>query len=98
MSQCYEEIFHGESIIRHAPGTRHEAICARSHRFVATSLVKMSTARLLSPRSVVQMSSGTFVRPDLALVTVATGKPWLLAEIMDSENHHTDTVVKKALY
>jgi len=98
MSQCYEEIFHGESVIRHAPGTRHEEICARLHEFVAASLVKLSTARLLAPRSVVQMGSGTLVRPDLALVTAATGKPWLLAEIMDSEDHHTDTVVKKAFY
>jgi Uma2 family endonuclease len=98
MSQCYEEIFHGESVIRHAPGTRHEEICARLHEFVAASLVKLSTARLLAPRSVVQMGSGTLVRPDLALVTAATGKPWLLGEIMDSEDHHTDTVVKKAFY
>jgi Uma2 family endonuclease len=44
------------------------------------------------------MGSGTLVRPDLALVTAATGKPWLLAEIMDSEDHHMDTVVKKAFY
>ena len=98
MSQCYEEIFHGESIIRRAPGTRHEEICARLHEFVATSLIKMSTSRLLAPRSVVQMGSGTLVRPDLALVTAATGKPWLLGEIMHSEDDHTDAVVKKAFY
>jgi Uma2 family endonuclease len=34
----------------------------------------------------------------LALVTAATGKLWLAAEIVSSDDHATDTVVKKQLY
>ena len=36
--------------------------------------------------------------PDLALVTTATGKLWLAAEIVSSDDHRTDTVFKKQLY
>lgn len=38
------------------------------------------------------------MRPDLALVTAATGKLWLAAEIVNAGDHHPDTVIKKALY
>lgn len=38
------------------------------------------------------------VRPDLALIAAATGKLYLVAEIISSEDHRNDTVVKKALY
>ena len=38
------------------------------------------------------------VRPDLALVTAATGKLWLAAEVISSDDHRTDTVVKKQVY
>ena len=38
------------------------------------------------------------IRPDLALVTVATGKFWLAAEIINSEDHRPDTVLKKSIY
>ena len=58
----------------------------------------MAVARLLAPRSPVQLSANTRLRPDLALVTVATNKLWLAAEIVSSEDHHPDTVLKKALY
>src|SRR5262249_26959902 len=36
--------------------------------------------------------------PDLSLVTTATGKLWLAAEIVSSEDHAPDTVLKKQLY
>ena len=98
MSATYEEILYGESIVRRAPGTRHEAICQRLHGCVQASLAKTFTTQLLLPRSIVQLNPGTLVRPDLTLVTAATGKPWLLAEIMDSDDHHADTVIKKAIY
>jgi Uma2 family endonuclease len=58
----------------------------------------VATTRLLASRSVVQLSPGTIVRPDLTLVTKATGKVWLVAEIISSEDHRTDTVVKKQIY
>jgi hypothetical protein len=44
------------------------------------------------------LAPGTLLRPDLALVTVATGKLWLAAEIVHAGDHRTDTVVKKAIY
>jgi Uma2 family endonuclease len=98
MSLPYEEIMHGESLLRSPPGARHEKICARLHARMAEGLANNGVARLLSPRSVVQLSAGNLIRPDLALVTAATGKLWLAAEIIDSEDHHTDTVLKKAIY
>jgi Uma2 family endonuclease len=98
MSVIYEEIIHGETIVRSAPGTRHEQICALLHARVSASLAADSPARLLAPRSVVQLSAGVLLRPDLALVTAATGKMWLAAEIVDSHDHRPDTVLKKTLY
>jgi hypothetical protein len=98
MSQSYEEIFEGETLLRSAPGLRHERICARLHDLLAGGLARNAVSRLLSPRSIVQLSAGTLVRPDLALVTVATGKLWLAVEIIDSEDHHPDTVLKKGVY
>jgi Uma2 family endonuclease len=98
MSQAYEEIFRGETLLRSAPGLRHERICARLHYRVAVGLAKNVVSRLLPPRSIVQLSPGTLVRPDLAVVTVATGKLWLAVEIIDSEDHHPDTVLKKGVY
>ena len=98
MSVVYEEIIHGETLVRSAPGTRHEKICALLHARVSASLAANSPARLLAPRSVVQLSAGVMLRPDLALITAATGKMWLAAEIVDSHDHQPDTVLKKSLY
>jgi len=98
MSEPYEEIVEGETYLRKPPGGRHELICSRLHEQIATSLVDISTTRLLPRRSVVQIASGTMVRPDIALVTIATGKIWLAAEIISSDDHRPDTVLKKQLY
>jgi hypothetical protein len=98
MSVVYEEIVHGETLVRSAPGTRHETICAFLHARVSAALPPNSPARLLAPRSVVQLAAGVMLRPDLALVTVATGKLWLAGEIIDSHDHKPDTVLKKGLY
>jgi Uma2 family endonuclease len=98
MSAIYEEIIHGETLIRAAPGPRHEQICQRLHAHVTASLAENSPARLLTPRSIVNLKPGVLVRPDLALVTAATGKIWLAAEIVDSHDHRPDTVLKKGLY
>jgi Uma2 family endonuclease len=65
---------------------------------VAQSLTNNNVARLLTPRSVVQLSAGTMLRPDLALVTAATGKLWLAVEVINSEDHQPDTVLKKTIY
>ncbi len=98
MSQAYEEILEGESFHRQPPGARHEQICAKLHACVAASLAGLTAARLLAPRDLVQISAGTMIRPDLALVTAATGKVWLVAEIVDAGDHRVDTVMKKQLY
>jgi len=98
MSEPYEEILEGETYLRLPPGARHELICSRLHDLVALSLGPVSTSRLLERRSVVQLFSGTLVRPDLALVAAATGKIWLAAEVISSDDHRPDTVMKKQIY
>ena len=97
MSAAYEEIIEGVSLHR-SPPPRHEIICDRLHAQVAASLACNATARLLASRSLVQVSAGTLLRPDLALVTAATGKLWLVAEIVSSVDHRWDTVTKKQIY
>jgi Uma2 family endonuclease len=98
VSEAYEEIFSGETLLRSAPGPRHEKICASLHARVAASMGENGVSRLLSPRSVVQFGPGSILRPDLSLVTAASGKLWLAAEIINSDDHRLDTVLKKSLY
>jgi Uma2 family endonuclease len=98
MSLPYEEILEGASLLRSAPGTRHEMICTRLHAEMAASLANLSIMRLHLPRAKVRVSHSTTICPDLALVTTATNKLWLAAEIIDTEDHRTDTVIKKQLY
>ncbi len=98
MSDPYEEIVEGESLLRFAPGRRHELICQRLHALVAECVQALPGVQLLPPRTVVQLSPGTLVRPDLALVAAANHRLWLAAEIVDSEDHRVDTVIKKSVY
>lgn len=98
MSQSYIEMYEGDQLVRNAPGERHEIICARLHDRVAGSLTSNSAARLLPPRTKIPITTSTFIRPDLAIVTLATGKLWLAAEIISSDDHRTDTVDKKGIY
>lgn len=98
MSPSYEEIIEGVSVLRRVPEGRHEEICERLRAHIGTCLAATSPARLLEARSVVQISPGTMVRPDLALVTAANGKLLLAVEIVDSNDHRWDTVTKKQIY
>jgi Uma2 family endonuclease len=98
MTEAYEEIVQGETVLRLAPDKRHETICSRLHEHVAASVQHLTATRLLPLRSIVQTGPGTLVRPDLALVTAATGKLWLAAEVINSRDHRIDTVMKKNLY
>ena len=98
MNVRYEEIVEGESLIRMPPSARHEIVCARLHSIVAASLEMETTTRLLKPRTVVQISPGTLVRPDLSLITATNNRPWLVAEIIHSGDHSSDTVTKKGAY
>jgi hypothetical protein len=98
MSDAYEEILRGEALMRHAPGPRHELIAGRLRARVLDSVAAIASTRVLPPRAVVELCPGTLLRPDLTLVASATGKAWLIAEVVDTADHHPDTVMKKALY
>ena len=98
MNRPYEEILDGASLPRSAPGLRHEAICDRLHGLMTASVAKLAAIRLLPAREQVRISRITTLCPDLALVTKATGKLWLAVEIVSTEDHRADTVIKKQLY
>jgi len=98
MSRPYEEILHGATLPRSAPGDRHEAICARLHREMAASVAGLTGTQLLPPRTRVQLSRTTALCPDLALVMAASGKLFLAVEIISRDDHHADTVIKKEIY
>ena len=98
MSEPYEEIFAGEVTLRLLPGRRHELICSRLHTAMKATVGNITSTRLLEPRTAVEMAHDTRLCPDLALVTAATNKLWLAAEVVSSEDHHADTVIKKELY
>jgi Uma2 family endonuclease len=98
MSLPYAEILDGNVTTRLAPGPRHELICSRLHAVVKASVANMSGTRLLEPRAEVSVRNGTALRPDLSLVTAATVKLWLAAEVVSSDDHRADTVVKKQIY
>src|SRR5437868_2194313 len=98
MSSPYKEIFEDQAVLRAAPGPRHELICGRLHTTVHTSVANLASTLLLPPRSEIKLSSGTCVCPDLALVTKATGKLWLAVEIVNTDDHRQDTVMKKQIY
>ena len=65
---------------------------------MAASVAKLPSTRLLEPRAQVSVSRTTMLCPDLALVTAATGKLWLAVEIVNTDDHRSDTVVKKQIY
>jgi Uma2 family endonuclease len=98
VSQLYEEIIEGNSVHRTVLGGRHRLVLERLHALMQAALPANGPARLQEPRSVVQLTAGTILRPDLSLVTVATGKVFLAAEIISSEDHRWDTVTKKEIY
>src|SRR5579864_1984751 len=98
MSQPYEETLNGAALVRPSPGAPHELICSRLHQCLNASVSNLTSTRLLPARSQVRLSAQNIIRPDVALVTAATGKLWLAAEIVSSEDHAPDTVIKKQIY
>lgn len=98
MSESYEEMIQGERILRPPPGLRHELICARLHAALQASVANFSSTKLLEIRSDISLGSGNEFRPDIALVTAASGKLWLAVEVVSSEDHKPDTVFKKEVY
>ena len=98
MSRPYEEILEGATLPRSAPGDRHEQICARLHREMAAGVNGLASTQLLAPRAEIQVTRTTLLRPDLALVTTASGKLFLAVEIISRDDHRADTVTKKEIY
>ena len=98
MSRPYEEILNGGTLPRSDPGDRHEVICARLHREMATSIAGLTGVQLLAPRTQVPLSRTTAFCPDLTLIMAATGKIFLAAEIISRDDHRADTVTKKEIY
>lgn len=98
MSQPYEEILKGGTLPRSAPDLRHEAICERLHAAMNASVSNVASTQLLAPRTKVQVSRTTALRPDLSLITAVSGKLFLAVEIVSREDHRADTVVKKEIY
>ncbi|HTX21241.1 MAG TPA: Uma2 family endonuclease [Candidatus Aquilonibacter sp.] len=98
VSKPYEEILDGMSLPRSAPDVRHEMICDRLHAAMMASVANLSTTQLLAPRTRIQVSRATAIRPDLALLTTATQKLFLAVEIITRGDHNADTVVKKEIY
>ena len=98
MSDPYDELIEGEICLRLPPGARHEDICQRLHERISAAAAAVPVARLLSPRSAIQISRENKVCPDLAIITAANNKLWLAAEVVNSGDHHPDTVLKKSLY
>ena len=98
MTTAYQETLDGELFARSAPGPRHELICSRLHTLVGNCVAHVSSSRLLSVRNKVELSGANVLCPDLALLTAATGRLWLAAEIVNSDDHRTDTVIKKQIY
>lgn len=94
----YEEVIDGHTLLRLAPGARHELICGRLHQVLSVHLARAMGLTLLERRSPVQLPAGHTVRPDLAITAGANGKLWLVGEVVSSEDHRTDTVTKKAVY
>jgi Uma2 family endonuclease len=94
----YDELIEGFGVSRVQPRGRHEEVCARLHAAVGAALEGVTTTRLLPPRTLVQFSPDNHFRPDLTLLTVATGKVWLAAEIISTDDHKWDTVTKKQHY
>jgi len=98
MSEPDEEILAGEFTLRLPPEPRHELICARLHAAMKAGVANFPGTKLLDLRCQIRVSQTLTIRPDLALVTTATGKLWLAVEVVSSEDHHTDTVLKKQIY
>ena len=100
MSEPYEEIINGETVLRLPPRPRHEQILQRLHKRISGAVAQLSTTRLLPPRTRIDIGSGDQhrLRPDLALVTAASDRLWLVVEIISADDHHADTVDKKGVY
>lgn len=65
---------------------------------MTASVANIDSTQLLAPRTKIPMTRSTAVCPDLALITTATQKLFLAVEIVQTGDHHADTVIKKEIY
>lgn len=98
MTEPYEELLNGEWHLRLGPGERHELICNRLHDTIRASVANFTSSQLLARRTKIQLNAHHAVRPDLALLTTANQKLWLAVEVVSSDDHKCDTVLKKQIY
>lgn len=98
MSDPYEEIVNGERVLRLPPRLRHEEILSRLGKRIAGAVSSLVTTRLLAPRTRIEITPENILCPDLALTTAASDKLWLVVEVINSDDHHADTVDKKTVY
>jgi len=98
MSEPYEELIEGESVLRLPPGPRHELILQRLQNALQAGVANFHGTQLLAIRTSISLNGGNELCPDLALVTRATGNLWLAVEVVSSEDHRMDTVIKKEIY
>jgi Uma2 family endonuclease len=98
MSRPYEELLHGQKLLRPAPGVRHELICGRLHELMLASVADLGGFRLVDSRATISLSDSTQICPDLALINTETGSIFLAVEVVSREDHRMDTVTKKEIY
>lgn len=98
MSDPYDELLAGEITLRLPPGARHELILGRLQTALQLALGANAVVRLLPSRGQIKINAANSLRPDLAVVTAANNKLWLAIEIISSDDHQADTVVKKQIY
>ena len=98
MSGPYQETIAGQIVLRAPPRPRHEQILARLHQSLAAAVASLASTRLLAIRQRLELSADNILHPDIALVTAASDKLWLVAEVINADDHHADTVEKKSIY
>ena len=98
MSRPYEEILSGEIAAALRAGRAARSDLRTPARVDDGQRGESSGHAIAGAAHPSPVSRSTTICPDLALVTVATGKLWLAVEIISRDDHQADTVIKKQLY
>ena len=96
MSEPYEENY-WRSHVTVATVTRHELICQRLRAIIRQHRQFPGERSCPAPQRTPPRCPQHRL-PRSGVVTAATGKVWLIAEVVSSEDHHVDTVDKKQIY
>ena len=98
MSQAYKETLNGTPLLRSPPGARHERICRRLHESF-TPAWRTWRAPICCPRARTSASRPDNPGPPRSLPGhLSHQQVWLAAEIVSSDDHAPDTVLKKQVY